>query len=1246
MKKIFFVVFVLIVAFAFAKSYEITLSESESAVEISENSYQRLEVLFNFEGINAFEVETKMGVFTELIIPGTYSTKEIGAPKLPSANELIEIPFGAEISVRALHYEVLEYKLSDHGIRNLIMPVQPSLSKSQNPEDVKFAYNEKKYLQTYRTELVNVEILGVMRGVRLARLTVNPINYDAARGTIEVYNNIEVEVTFNGSDEYLTEQKRILTYSPYFEAIYKNIINHRDYDDHPDLTTYPIKMLLIADDMFENNALLQEYIEWKTKKGFTIVENYDLSSSSAIQSWIQAEYNQDMVPSFIVIIGDTGQIPASANGSQTNKVTDLYYGSVDGDYFPDIYYGRLSATNDTQLNAQLNKILYYEKYQFADPTYLDNVTLIAGADTWHNPTHGQPTVLYGTENYYNTAHGYNDVNLYLTSYTGCYDTVNDGISFINYTAHGSQTSWSNPSLSQAGVNSFTNINKYPVAIGNCCLAANFGYSECFGETWMRKANGGAIGYIGSAPSSYWDEDVFWAVGAFSYVGNGQVPNIEDTTWGVYDAAWITDYVSLGGLMMIGNLAVTEDGGSLVQYYWQAYNVLGDASLVMYNTQGYENDVSYMDILPIGIDYFEITAEPGSYAAISFEGVLHGAGLINESGTTEIIITPILNAGMADIVVTKPQYQPIIEQVQVAPLEGPYVILSSFEPHDNNNNIPEYNEAIILDTDLENVGTENATNINITLSTTDNYITITDADETVALITAGEIVSLIDAFAFDVADNIPDQHSPSFTLEMVGNEGTWTSQFIITFNAPSLEAGTMVIADSGGDGVLDPGETATLSFPILNIGNATSEDIVAELTSASPDLITVIEGTFNMAGLEIGEENIASFDIEVADDATLGMIATLGLMITSGGYASAFPYYPSIGLIMENFETGDFSLFDWQMGAYGWEIDDANAYEGTYCAKSTTISHNQTASISVTMDIDPDGEISFYRKVSSESGGSNYFYDGLVFYINGMEQDKWQGEVAWSQVSFPVTAGTDVEFKWTYEKDDSVSSGSDCGWIDEIVFPAAGGGDAPIISLSTEEIDFGDVSVGETAIEQLTIFNLGTVELNGIITAPEGFSSEFTDYSVEAGGELVIDIEFAPTEAIAYSGDLVITSNDPNQAEVTVALSGTGVSTGNGLDLIPTVTELTGNYPNPFNPTTKINFSLKADSKVSLSIYNVRGQKVKTLVKNNMPAGWHSIVWNGRDDNGKSVSSGIYFSRFDAADDDGDYTSIKKMILLK
>jgi len=85
-----------------------------------------------------------------------------------------------------------------------------------------------------------------------------------------------------------------------------------------------------------------------------------------------------------------------------------------------------------------------------------------------------------------------------------------------------------------------------------------------------------------------------------------------------------------------------------------------------------------------------------------------------------------------------------------------------------------------------------------------------------------------------------------------------------------------------------------------------------------------------------------------------------------------------------------------------------------------------------------------------------------------------------------------------------------------------------------------------------------------------------------------------------------------------------------------------NYPNPFNPTTTINYQLPENSMVELAVYNLKGQKVKTLVKENLESGNHTVIWNGKDDNGKSVSSGIYFYKMKA----GNFVETKKMILMK
>ena len=95
-------------------------------------------------------------------------------------------------------------------------------------------------------------------------------------------------------------------------------------------------------------------------------------------------------------------------------------------------------------------------------------------------------------------------------------------------------------------------------------------------------------------------------------------------------------------------------------------------------------------------------------------------------------------------------------------------------------------------------------------------------------------------------------------------------------------------------------------------------------------------------------------------------------------------------------------------------------------------------------------------------------------------------------------------------------------------------------------------------------------------------------------------------------------------------------------IFPSYNTLNQNYPNPFNPETTISYQLPKNSEVELSIYNIKGQKVKTLVHEVLPAGEHAIIWDGRNSNGNRVSSGIYFYKLEA----GDYQKVKKMILLR
>ncbi len=99
---------------------------------------------------------------------------------------------------------------------------------------------------------------------------------------------------------------------------------------------------------------------------------------------------------------------------------------------------------------------------------------------------------------------------------------------------------------------------------------------------------------------------------------------------------------------------------------------------------------------------------------------------------------------------------------------------------------------------------------------------------------------------------------------------------------------------------------------------------------------------------------------------------------------------------------------------------------------------------------------------------------------------------------------------------------------------------------------------------------------------------------------------------------------------------------NDYDIEP-LKNIISNYPNPFNPTTNISFSLKDESYVEISIYNLKGQRVTSLVNGRLDSGNHTVVWNGDNVKGESVSSGIYFSKLKT---DGEVVSICKMILMK
>ena len=1140
----------------------IDLGRAKSVQECANVTNDGFTATFSFSNINATEVSTEKGLFSEIAMEGTFPTGNAGEPSLPAAHQLIAVPFGAKNpTVEVKSFSTTTYRLADFGIKTLA-PQQPSVSKATKPEDVKFAYSEKAYASRSMSHrpVAELELQGTMRGIGVGSLTINPVNYNPATNTIEVYNDIEVEVRYNDYDKAAAEHEFVRTYNHYFKGIYQTMFNWRDdvYDQHPDLWQAPVRMLVIANRMFEE--VMQPWIEWKTTKGFYMDVNYTDeigTTAAAISSFIQGKYAEE-APTFVIIFGDKEQVAASATGSASQKVTDLQYMSVDNDYYPDIYHSRMCAQTVEQMQNIIEKTLLYEQYvNLPDPSYLDNVLLVAGWDYSWTATVGRPTIQYAMEYYYNAEHGFNNVYNFLGQpYNQPYASLNTGVGFVNYTAHGGEDCWADPEFNISNVNNLTNEGKPFLAMGNCCVAANWGYSStCFGEAMIRNNNKGAFAYIGSCPNTYWYEDYYFGVGATNVMN--RMPTYEETAYGVYDAVWEDDvFNTVSAIPFLGNIAVCHahagnyqsSSTATNQYYWQAYHVLGDGSIMPYRVQPTDNEVSHLPTLPIGMATYTVEAIPGSYVAISKDGELYGAGLIDESGTANIQITPVTSGGDVTICVTHPQHIPYIAVVPAAAMDGAYIAFDDVQCEQ-----PLINGAYVAPAvSMKNVGSQTANSIDVVLSTESEYIELVNTTATIPTIAPDGTYTISDAFAFNVSVDIPNNTKVRFYLTCTSGEDVWENKFDLVFGAPSFAISNVSCTN------LQPGEQGTITFEVTNNGRANASDVIMQVFSSSNDL-ALESNTFEMGEIEAGGVATLPVNLTVGEQVGIGSTYEIPYLITCGHYSLSGTHTVTVGNIVEDFETGDFSMYDWDLTTSNtpWTIVNNEAHTGTYSAKSGAISDNQQTEIVLTVEILTDGVLSFYKKVSSENG-----WDKLFFYIDNQERGNWSGDVAWGQESYDVTTGIHT-FKWTYKKDTSMSSGSDCAWIDDIQFPPTSVVLAlnPVTDLEAS-VDGNTVSLVWAPAEDAMSY---IISRNGEEVANQA-STTFTE-DVEDG---IYTYSIVATDGIRYSS--------ANYVTVNVGIVGLGEDSLDNLSI----------YPNPANSTLFVN---GGNAEYRYEMFNGMGQVV-------------------------------------------------------
>ncbi|MDA3780295.1 MAG: M14 family zinc carboxypeptidase, partial [Bacteroidales bacterium] len=292
-----------------------------------------------------------------------------------------------------------------------------------------------------------------------------------------------------------------------------------------------------------------------------------------------------------------------------------------------------------------------------------------------------------------------------------------------------------------------------------------------------------------------------------------------------------------------------------------------------------------------------------------------------------------------------------------------------------------------------------------------------------------------------------------------------------------------------------GHTSIKDFVLTQASTTNITGIITDGDTGNPlenvkiELLnTPIEAVYTNSSGEYSINNVMENDYTIRVSLSNYAASLQDISVTESNNVFNFDLFTAD---IEDFETNNFSSFNWQhSGNQNWTTTSTEKYEGTYSVVSGDITDNQSSTLELELQIEQSGEISFYKKVSSESA-----FDYLKFYIDNEIKGSWSGNVNWSLETFFVSNGTHT-FKWEYSKDLAVSDGSDCAWIDYISFPKILKIPAKL-SFTPDTIDL-KMDVNATSEETINITNIGSTTLNYTISVENAASNPWISLNATNG----------------------------------------------------------------------------------------------------------------------------------------------------
>lgn len=1027
-------------------------------------SAQTVEMNYSFSNPKA----TTLRGYQEIQLDGCMQSATVGQPSLPWQKVSLLLPQGTE--AESIEVELSNFKELE-GQYNLF-PYQPSRT-TNDTEKKDLIVDQTVYASkaVYPAKNHGVVTTQYKNGYGFALSTFTPVQYIPSEGKVMIAQNAKVKVHVSASK---ADHSNMLWGSPEIKNSVRRLAQNPEMiDDYQtqgrEVTAYDLLIITTSD--FAN--AYSEYCEYYNSIGirnrialvsdiYTQMTGRD--NQEKIRNYIIQEYQNNGI-SMVVLGGDVDLVPyrgfycyvTSGGGNQesSNIPADLYYSGLDGtwndnndghwgepgedDLYPEIGVSRMSFNTATDLANMIHKTLMYQQNPVLGEFHK---VILAGEHLYDNPTSNGSDyleLLIGAhdDNGYSTVGypvNYDFTKLYeeLGTWSGSAlkQAINAGTSYVHHNGHANSNyvaGWygvSNDDFSGAnGVD-----HNYTFFHSQGCDCGAFDES-CILEK-MVKIQNFAVAVIGNSRYGWFNE------GQTEGPGTHLEREMTDAQWGDR-IGWLSVAHAIGKCETAPWVTAPgqwEEGALRWNFY--DMNILGDGAVNVWLDEPFTAIVDAPAQVVIGTQSIEVsvTDENGNglknYRCLIFmNGEVIAMGATDENGVAEIEFEGGLQeVGTMIMKVSGVNSYPQDVEMMAVPSNTPYVVYQSYTL--NGGAQLEYNGNYSFNMVLANVGSVNANNVTATISCESEYVTINEATTTVGNVDGNQSVTLENAFAFTVSNDVPNNTIVRFNITCTDGTDTWESHFNAKVYAPEFVLVSAVLETSTG-GALNPGDSGTVHFTLANNGGAAVPSAVFRIFNSHGDIsINTTEWTYGE--IAAGQEFTADMEFTLSYSAEVGALYQLFYAAFYGNYVLEDSYYISVGQSMDGFETGDFSAFDWHSVSpiYAWEITTQNPWQGMYCAKSSAIDDNETSALFINVMVGTESEMSFFFRVSSEHN-----YDKLYFKIDGSEKGNWSGELTWSQVSFPLTPGSH-ELRWEYSKDVSVSSGSDCAWIDNVVIPAS------------------------------------------------------------------------------------------------------------------------------------------------------------------------------------------------------------------